>query len=102
MPPAAASADTAVAELIGAAPSAGLPALPVPATSPVLSISDATSGPYSSPRHAILRLPRPVLEFEGEPISELNDEDVVAELVCPAGWNGRAVSLVDVRGSERQ
>jgi hypothetical protein len=43
-----------------------------------------------------------VLECESKPVVELNDEGVVAELVCPVDWNGRAMSLVDIRGSERQ
>jgi hypothetical protein len=54
----------------------------------VLSISDATSGPYSSPHHFLHRLLRRVLEFEAESITELNGEDVVAELECPIGCHG--------------
>lgn len=88
MPPAAASADTAVAALIGVAPPDGLPALPVLAASPVLSISGATSRPHASPRHPLIRLLRPVLELDAEPLVERNDGDVVAELACPVRWNG--------------
>ena len=68
----------------------------------ILSIPDATSGPYSSPRHSLIRLLRPVLELEAEPLAERNDGDVVEELECPVVLNGRTVSLVDIRGSERQ
>jgi hypothetical protein len=102
VPPAAASADTAVAELIGVAPSAGFPSLPVPAASPVPSTPDPSSGPHPSLSHPLLRLLRRVLECKSEPVVELSDEEVVAERVCPAGWNGRAGSLVDMWGSERQ
>jgi hypothetical protein len=43
-----------------------------------------------------------MLQCQPEPIAEFNDEDVVAELECPVGWNGRAMPSADIRGSERQ
>jgi len=70
--------------LIGATPFDLGPALPTASTFHIGRHQRAAF--IAPPSHH--SSPPPVLELEAEPLAEHNDGGVVAELACPAHWNG--------------